>query len=206
MQGSMRRGQQAGAAEQLSAAMDSEWDEGGGPSMPLSTADRQDWSLYHLVGDALRSDDLATSPAVAHDFAARFSARLASEPSYVAPAPRHAGASRVPAVRQPGWGEGLGQAARRVLGRRMMPSFAAAAAAATLAWVLVPSLHGGSAAQMANLAAPGDGTQLAAADHWQRVNLGSDHQLDPYLEAHQQFASDRGGLGYAYAALAPTGR
>lgn len=219
MQGSMRREQgHTRAAEQLSAAMDSEWDEAGGSptvlSTPLSAADRQAWSLYHLVGDALRSDDLATSPAAAHDFTARFAARLADEPSYIAPMPaqaRRPGAGRasvpLPAGRRGNWVQGVGQAARRTLGRRMMPSFAAAAAAATLTWVLAPSLHGGTVAQMASLTAPGGATQLASVDQWQRVNLSSDHQLDPYLEAHQQFAPDRGGIGYAaYAAIATTGR
>ncbi|MGI4858519.1 MAG: sigma-E factor negative regulatory protein [Janthinobacterium lividum] len=219
MEGSMRREQgHTRAAEQLSAAMDSEWDTAGGwpalPSTLLSAAGREDWSLYHLVGDALRSDDLAASPAAAHDFNARFAARLADEPSYIAPASaqaRQPGAGRAsvhpPAGHRGNWVQGVGQAARRTLGRRMMPSFAAAAAAATLTWVLVPSLHGGTVAQMAGLTAPGGATQLASVDRWQRVNLSSDHQLDPYLEAHQQFASDRGGVGYAaYAAIATTGR
>lgn len=213
MQGSMRRErEQAGAAEQLSAAMDGVWDEADEPSMSLSPADRRTWSLYHLVGDTLRSDDLATPPAAARDFAARFAARLASEPSHAsAPAVSIAPAARRPGARQAaggqgwGWGQSLGRAARRALGGRVMPSFAAAAAVATLAWVLVPAPHGG-ATQMAGLSTSGGATPLAARDHWQRVNLGSDPQLDPYLEAHQQFASDHGGLGYAaYAALAPTG-
>ncbi|MGI4855936.1 MAG: RseA family anti-sigma factor [Janthinobacterium lividum] len=205
MQGSMRRELgQSRAAEQLSAAMDSEWDGAAGLPVPLSAAERQNWSLYHLVGDTLRSDDLATPPAAAHDFAARFAARLAGEPSYIAPAQAHlSDAGRVPAGGREGWGQSVGQAARRALGRRMMPSFAAAAAFATLAWVMVPALHGGAPAQMAGLSGSGGATQLASADQWQRVNLSSDHQLDPYLEAHQQFASDRGGIGYA--AYATTG-
>lgn len=44
---------------------------------------RKDWSLYHQIGDVLRSDDLAIPMSV--DFTARFAQRLAAEPVLLAP-------------------------------------------------------------------------------------------------------------------------
>jgi sigma-E factor negative regulatory protein RseA len=207
MQGSLRSGQAAvDAGERLSAAMDGEW-EGHAGAAPagllsaLSQQDRQAWSLYHLVGDALRSEDLAASPAASSRFVERLAARLETEPPLVAPVLAR---RRAQAGSRSAWAMG-----RRMV---MVPSFAAAAAVATLAWVLVPSLHSGSGSiggtgastQVASLSADGDTQQSGSRDGWQRVNLGSDHRLDPYLEAHQQFASDRSSLGYAaaYAGLA----
>lgn len=214
MQGSLRSEQAAvGAGERLSAAMDGEWSSVAGRDdaalgtllSGLSQQDRQTWSLYHLVGDALRSEELAATPATNSRFVDRFAAKLAAEPAFVAPVlarQREQKAARGMA----GW----------TMGRRLVtvPSFAAAAAVATLAWVLVPALHPGSGglggsgstapvAQVATLSADGE-VQPSSRDGWQRVNLGSDHRLDPYLEAHQQFASDRSSLGYAaaYAGLA----
>lgn len=170
------------AAEHLSAAMDSEWESAApvaGNDFPgkLTAEEKQSWSLYHLVGDALRSDDLLVSQASASRFTANVMARLDAEPAWVAPVRQRERMSF-----------GVG---RWALGRRVMPSFAAAAAAATIAWVLVPSMHGGA------LPSAGGATQVASQDGWQRVNLSSDRDLDPYLAAHQQFASDRAGLGYA---------
>ena len=42
----------------------------------LDGADRTAWSSYHLIGDALRSDDLAVSPAASSAFLNGFAARL----------------------------------------------------------------------------------------------------------------------------------
>jgi sigma-E factor negative regulatory protein RseA len=46
---------------------------------------RQDWHLYQLIGDTLRSEELAQPPAHDRQFMARFSARLALEPVVLAP-------------------------------------------------------------------------------------------------------------------------
>jgi sigma-E factor negative regulatory protein RseA len=203
--------------ERLSAAIDGEAPlsthgvgTGASAFASWSTAEKQDWSLYHLIGDALRSDDLAHAHRGGWDFATRFSARLADEPAIVAP--QRADAARgertessAPVTPTVGdafrhHARGAGQSAVGQLsgwfgGRRRMPAAAAAAAAVvTLAWALTPGWHVGSSG---NSAAP---TTLASAGNWQRVNLGGDRDLDPYLAAHQQFASDGGSLGYvAYA-------
>ena len=48
---------------------------------------RRDWRLYHLIGDALRSDELARAAPRDEDFLRRVRERLASEPVPMAPAP-----------------------------------------------------------------------------------------------------------------------
>jgi sigma-E factor negative regulatory protein RseA len=137
--------------------------------------DRAAWSSYHLIGDALRSDDLAVSPARSSAFLSSFAARLESEPHVLAPA--------------------SGSVTRRLLGlrRRVVPAFAVAAAAATLTWIVVPQLQGvpgGPGAQIASLQSHGDAVQRVAMASVpaQDSNIIRDASLDQYLEAHQQFA------------------
>ena len=147
--------------------------------------DRTTWSAYHLIGDALRSDDLAVHPATSSAFLAGFAARLEAEPHIVAPASRSArrGVSR--------------------LRRRIAPALAVAAAAATLSWIVLPQLQHGALQGAVQTATNGhaDGVQtvamvngvgapqapMAQADMAQ-PNIIRDANLDQYLEAHQQFA------------------
>ena len=141
----------------------------------LDGDDRAAWSSYHLIGDALRSDDLAVSPARSSAFLSAFAARLESEPHVLAPA--------------------AASVTRRLLGlrRRVVPAFAVAAAAATLTWIVVPQLQGvpgGPGAQIASLQSHGDAVQRVAMASvpTQDSNIIRDESLDQYLEAHQQFA------------------
>jgi sigma-E factor negative regulatory protein RseA len=150
--------------------------------------DRTTWSAYHLIGDALRSDDLAVHPATSSAFLAGFAARLEAEPHIVAPVSSSArrGVSR--------------------LRRRIAPALAVAAAAATLSWIVLPQLqHGGSpgTVQTASTNGRADGVQTVAMTNGSgttqaqapmaqaqmaQANIIRDASLDQYLEAHQQFA------------------
>ncbi|CAB3797276.1 sigma-E factor negative regulatory protein [Paraburkholderia fynbosensis] len=142
----------------------------------LGGEDRAAWSSYHLIGDALRSDDLAVSPATSSAFLNGFAARFDNEPHVLAPAAM--------------------PVARRLLAlrRRVVPAFAVAAAAATLTWIVVPQLQGGPGSQLASV--HGDAVQrvamvpvpAAAQPIAQDANIIRDASLDQYLEAHQQFA------------------
>jgi sigma-E factor negative regulatory protein RseA len=145
----------------------------------LDDEDRAAWSSYHLIGDALRSDDLAVSPATSSAFLNGFAARFENEPHVLAPAAM--------------------PVARRLLAlrRRVVPAFAVAAAAATLTWIVVPQLQGvpgGPGAQLASV--HGDSVQrvamvpvpTVAQPIAQDANIIRDASLDQYLEAHQQFA------------------
>jgi sigma-E factor negative regulatory protein RseA len=139
--------------------------------------DRSAWSAYHLIGDALRSDDLAIHPAKSETFLAGVAARLEAEPHILVPA-------QVPARR----------GASAVLKRRVAPALAVAAACAMLSWIVVPQWHGfGSTVtvQSAATSAGGDGVQsvaMTSAPGAPEGNIIRDAQLDQYLEAHQQFA------------------
>jgi sigma-E factor negative regulatory protein RseA len=147
----------------------------------LNGEDRAAWSSYHLIGDALRSDDLAVSPATSSAFLAGFAARLEAEPHVLAPA-------ALPLSRKP----------LSALRRRVVPVFAVAAAAATLTWIVVPQLQrvDGSAGSVQMASAGSDGVQrvamasvpTGATQPAQDMNIIRDASLDQYLEAHQQFA------------------
>ena len=144
----------------------------------LDGEDRAAWSSYHLIGDALRSDDLAVSPATSSAFLNGFAARLESEAHVLAPAAM--------------------PVARRLLAlrRRVVPAFAVAAAAATLTWIVVPQLQGVPGGPGAQVASHGDSVQrvamapvpTAVQPIAQDANIIRDASLDQYLEAHQQFA------------------
>ena len=145
--------------------------------------DRTTWSAYHLIGDALRSDDLAVHPAKSDTFLAGFAARLEAEPHILVP---HSGASRRGAS---------------VLRRRAAPALAVASAAAMLSWAVIPQWHGfGTQAtvQTAATNANADGMQSVAMTNVPGAaegNIIRDAQLDQYLEAHQQFAQQPMAVG-----------
>ncbi|MBF5011194.1 sigma-E factor negative regulatory protein [Burkholderia pseudomultivorans] len=170
--------------ERLSALVDGEMFDGpdhGQFLAELDRADRAAWAHYHLIGDALRSDELALSPALSATFTARMSAALEAEPHLLAPA------ARKPATRT-----------LLSLRRRVVPAFAVAAAAATLTWIVVPQMQTAGApgaVQVASVGAPQNGSlqrvtvaQASAQPGLQDVNIIRDASLDQYLEAHQQFA------------------
>jgi sigma-E factor negative regulatory protein RseA len=174
--------------ERLSAFIDGEWlDEPGqadGLLAGLNGADRAAWSEYHLIGDALRSDDLAAHPAASNAFLHVFAARFEAEPHLLAPAPASAARGK------PG--------RLSLFGRRVVPGLAIAAAAATLTWIVVPQLQridgSPSALQTAAVVVRHDPVQTVAmtgasnASGAGEVNIIRDARLDQYLEAHQQFA------------------
>jgi sigma-E factor negative regulatory protein RseA len=200
-------------AERLSAFVDGESVQDHGPVTDevltrflreFGEDDRALWADYHLVGDVLKSEDLAVDPAAEHAFLKSFSAAFAGEPALLAPNALKANRSAWRA-------------------RRFMPTLAAAAAVVMLTWVLVPrQMHSDvpavgamqtaavpgatvqGAAQSAMQAVPQmDGTELqrvalaasssgneleTAAPVHDDVNMIRDAQLDQYLDAHQQFA------------------
>jgi sigma-E factor negative regulatory protein RseA len=183
--------QASSRGERLSAFVDGESFDGSGDISQFLSGftqkDRAAWSDYHLIGDALRSDDLAASPATSSAFMNTFSARFEAEAHVFAPA-------AIPAV-------SAERVRSRMFRRRVVPAFAVAAAAATLTWIVVPQLQGvdgRNGVQVASLSSQ-------SSDHVQRVAMASmpaastrspvveaniirDASLDQYLEAHQQFS------------------
>lgn len=198
-------------AERISALMDGEFDSDELAALldEADTSGRPLWDDYHLIGDALRSDEL-TLPRSESAFMASFAARLEAEPHLLAPAAL--------ADAPTGAASGAKTAGSRVTRinpflrvRRVLPTAAAAAAVAALSWVVVPRLQdhpaGGAQPQvLAQAAAPAAGgsslTRVALSQPPQAAAAANgastggpndlivlrDARLDQYLAAHQQYA------------------
>jgi sigma-E factor negative regulatory protein RseA len=141
---------------------------------------RADWHTYHLIGDVMRSDELASSPARDAAFMAGLRERLAQEPVVLAPAP---------------------VAAPVAVGGWRLP-VAVAAGFVVVAGVLVVARMGAGGAD-------GGSAELAAASSAQAGSvvvrqtgsgqaLITDPRLDEFLRAHQ-------AAGGNVAAAAPGG-
>ena len=174
------------AKQRLSALIDGELDRAGSTaSCAAWTADarlRADWHAWHLIGDVLRSEDLASDPRHDRAFCAKLRARLQSEPVVLAPAPA--------------------DSAPRPVARRALPGRWATAGAVAAGLVLVVGTF--------SVLRPGEPTsaQVARADALDVAipappptdptpqpvaivvdsKVIRDAQLERYLEAHKQFA------------------
>lgn len=91
--------------ERLSALVDG---EGDGSACAAALRDwcddadcRRDWHAWQLIGDVLRSEDLASDPRRDVDLCSAVRARLAAEPVVLAPAPLRADGSQ-PGRQRPG--------------------------------------------------------------------------------------------------------
>jgi len=176
--------------ERLSALLDGEVDGAACAAACAGwTADaalRQDWHAWHLIGDVLRSEDLASSPVRDARFLAELRGRLASEPVVLAPAPLPTGAAEPTGQRRTGrWLVPSAVAAGFVLvaGTFGMLRIAGqpAAPAPTLASAAPAAL---APVRTATLPEPAEPAQEIVASG----KLIRDAQLDRYLAAHKQFA------------------
>lgn len=151
---------------------------------------RAAWHSYHLIGDVMRSQDLAQPPAHDAAFVQRLRERLAAEPVLLAPAP-------------------AAQPQRRHVPRRAWAASAVAAGAMAVGGVLVvarlqapplqPAVQGLAQAPQTTVQpqALADTTVLAAAQAPQPSatvaeatdRLLRDARLDRYLVAHKQWGS-----------------
>ncbi|AJP58632.1 hypothetical protein UC34_20215 [Pandoraea vervacti] len=198
-------------AERISALMDGEFDPDELAALldEADTSGRPLWDDYHLIGDALRSDEL-TLPRSESAFMASFAARLDAEPHLLAPAAlADAQAATAPGAKAAGSRVTRINPFLRV--RRVLPTAAAAAAVAALSWVVVPRLqdHPTGATQtqvLAQSAAPATSgsslTRVALSQQPQAAVAANgagagapndlivlrDARLDQYLAAHQQYA------------------
>lgn len=144
---------------------------------------RQTWHAYQLIGDVLRSDDLASDPARDEQFLQRLRARLADEPVVLAPQAAEA-VSLATGRSAWRWRTGVAVAAgfvavSGVLVALQMPSPEPAASVARAPSPIVPA-----AAVAPDLVEP-------SGDHAVLVTDGKvirDARLDRYLAAHQRFA------------------
>lgn len=131
---------------------------------------RGHWHAYHLVGDVLRSAELAQAAPQDADFVLRLRARLQAEGDFSRPS---ASLASAPRVLNPVRGESAnGNRWRWAAG------LASLAALAVVGWQLVADLGGAAfAPQLAQVAAPGAG---------EMPRMIRDPRLDQLLAAHQQ--------------------
>ncbi len=198
---------EAAARQALSALADGELvDDAGEAAFGAWRRDagaRRDWHAWHLIGDVLRSEDLASDPRADLRFCAAVRMRLTSEAVVLAPA------LAADASAEAGSARG---AARPRSGRWMFASAAAAGfvlVAGTFAVVrtvdaptATPIAAADRAAVVAagsarDSASPANATEVAAAPSEATAptvavladsRLIRDAQLDRYLVAHKQFA------------------
>lgn len=115
--------------EQVSALTDVELDSLSAESVLEGLSDksvREDWEIYHHIGDILRSEELAAP--LSADFAARMAARLEAEAPHAVVPP-----AKRPAVVAPAWSD----SALAVIRRYLLPGMAGTTALA-LAIMLAP--------------------------------------------------------------------
>ena len=179
------------AKERLSALADGELDPAGSltscEAWARDAALRADWHAWHLIGDVLRSDDLAADPRHDRTFSARLAARLKAEPVVLAPA---------------SLGGAVGSRFERPSRRGRWTAAGAVAAGFVLVVGTFAVVRPGDSppaqiarddvagAIMAPAVAPAPATEVSA----QPVAIVADNkiirdaQLERYLEAHKQFA------------------
>lgn len=143
------------------------------------------WELYHLVGDVLRSPDLAHHSQ--HDLLSGLRAQLTQEPPLqlqtsqlqqvtAGMAETH---SAVVALRDPA-------ANGSVFRWKVAASFATVAAVAALGWNLMGGPMGDLGAQLASAEQPANNAVVVATDNGQVLR---DARLDALLANHQQYTS-----------------
>jgi sigma-E factor negative regulatory protein RseA len=171
----------------LSAMADGEADAAEvGPGCAAWAADDElgrRWHAYHLIGDVLRSEDLAHSPARDQAFLQRLRLRLDEEPAVLAPQPL-----------QPPQPAPVAAAPRPA--RRWMP-MALAAGVMALATVLVvalrPAADGAGSPTLARAPDAVVPVAAVAVPQAEPVPPGGrvlrDAQLDRYLRAHREYAT-----------------
>jgi len=187
--------------EELSALADGELDDAGALCARWYSSDRvrSAWHAYHLIGDVLRSEDLATAPARDAAFLEHLRARLAQEPVVLAPAPL---ASRPAAAGSAARGQGrVAPAWSWRTASAVAAGFFAVAGVYTVMRPSAPVTPPGAAlASAPRPAAPVPATLVLTG------KLLRDAQLDAYLAAHEQFAGSSAlGMPSAFLRSATVG-
>lgn len=176
-------------AEQLSSLVDGELDAAGleraCSRWRAGESSHATWHVYHLIGDVLRSEDLARAPQGDHLALAQLRSRLAAEPVHLAPAsPVNAPAADA-RHRRPTWGT--------------LAAVAAGFAAVAGVLVVLRTTGGPDAPGASPAAALAGAGQAAGATPGRLVDqqhlilaadgkLVRDTRLDRYLDAHKHFS------------------
>jgi sigma-E factor negative regulatory protein RseA len=203
----------SGSAERLSAFVDGELDSASAAeaceSWKHDAEARRAWHAYQLIGDVLRSDDLAAGADRNGAFLVALRARLAAEPVVLAPAPLPERPPSLPI-------RAASAAAQRRSSRWMLGSAIAAGFMLVIGTfaVLRPGTAPAPGVPVASLAgAPStdsNGPTLREASAREAIDVSGsavvnarvvrDARLDRYLAAHKQF-SGSSALGVPSAFL-----
>lgn len=154
---------------------------------------RTSWHTYHLIGDVLRSGDLARGTAPAR-FLAGFQVRLEREPGGFAQASPPVAATAFPgqAAVLPGFGtESANDDSFRW---KLVAGFASLAAVAAIGWTAVGSVVRPEQPQLAKAA-----VEAATASAERPTIMLRDPRIDEMLAAHRQYG------GVASALQTPAG-
>lgn len=138
---------------------------------------RADWHAYHLIGDVLRSEDLAVAPVRDACFLQALRSRLAQEPPQLDEAPLHIVAPSTPRPSAP---------ARRWMAGWMVAPAAVAAGFVVVAGVLVVNKA---------LVSPPAAEAVLAQQAPASGVLVRDARLDRYLAAHRNLGTGLAGAG-----------
>jgi sigma-E factor negative regulatory protein RseA len=168
------------------------------------------WNAYHLIGDAVRSDEMAIE--MSPEFFSKFSARLDAEPTVIAPV-----AAPEPADRQDKRmvANGVGGLTVR---RLAIPALALSLAAA-IVFILQPHpatvvATGGATPDVASTVAPGQQAATTAAVAPAAPATGSpavaslaregevvrDPKIDKFLDTHQHYSTQQSTEQYGRSA------
>jgi len=184
---------EAVAGEALSALIDGEADANAVSRVCAVWRDdattRLDWHTFHLIGDVLRSDDLASTPGRDAAFLARLRERLGDEPVVLAPAPLASAAA--PRLRSRRWAGPVAVAAGFVAVAGVLVVMRATgpvAAEATLAGAMPTAPSGLAPVGASTAAAPVADAGIESERLVRGGTVLRDARLDRYLAAHKQFA------------------
>lgn len=168
-----RQGEERPWCESMSSLIDGELGEDEARRLLVTLcADqelRSEWISFHLVGDALRSSEVAAAHSMS--FCERVAAAIAREPTVLAP---------------------RSLAALRQVRRFVIPTLAVAASAAVIGYVAVPMLQPTGSAPVQQAAVSGQQAPAPAADTSARraaTTVANVRALDAYLVAHRELAS-----------------
>lgn len=191
------------ARQALSSLMDSDLAPDQWPQVVAAWQDDDDqratWHCYHLIGDVLRSDELARPAARDAAMLAALRARLVDEPVPLAPtalASPRTGLSQPTAMAVEGGGS------RRAGSGRLVAPVALAAGFVMVAGLLLvfqaPGPQPADAGQMArNGAVPGSALKEPQVVNIQAGAVLRNAGLDRYLEAHRKLGNSVAAAGGA---------
>ncbi|MEX8519795.1 MAG: sigma-E factor negative regulatory protein [Leptothrix sp. (in: b-proteobacteria)] len=147
---------------------------------------RTDWHAYHLIGDVLRSEDLAPDDTSADEhFLQALRGRLAQEPVILAHrAPGNEAASTASTASALPAAQLEPVPSRRQILRRWVAPVGIAAGVVMVASVVLVTRPGSQSTEQIATSAPG--AEFTAAQMLDR-NATPNTQLDRYLSAHKQF-------------------